>query len=69
MQIEKTTKIGELLDTNPEKAELLLSVGMHCLGCPASRDETLEEADYSREEINQGLNDILDKFGIKIDLK
>ena len=44
MQIEKTTKIGELLDTNPEKAELLLSVGMHCLGCPASREETLEEA-------------------------
>ena len=38
MQIEKTTKIGELLDTNPEKAELLLSVGMHCL------EETLEEA-------------------------
>ena len=31
-------------------------------------DETLEEANYSREEINQGLNDILDKFGIKIDL-
>ena len=28
MQIEKTTKIGELLDTNPEKAELLLSVGI-----------------------------------------
>ena len=44
MQVEKTTKIGELLDTNPEKAELLLSVGMHCLGCPASREETLEEA-------------------------
>ena len=44
IMIEKTTKIGELLDTNPEKAELLLSVGMHCLGCPASREETLEEA-------------------------
>ena len=44
MAIEKTTKIGDLLDTNPEKAELLLSVGMHCLGCPASREETLEEA-------------------------
>lgn len=44
MQIEKTTKIGELLDTNPEKAELLLSVGMHCLGCPASQAETIAEA-------------------------
>ena len=44
MQIEKTIKIGELLDTNPEKAEILLNMGMHCLGCPASREETLEEA-------------------------
>ena len=28
----------------PEKAELLLEAGMHCLGCPASQAETLEEA-------------------------
>ena len=32
-------------------------------------DETLDSSNYSREEINQGLNDILDKFGIKIDFK
>ena len=42
--IEKTTKIGELLESNPEKAEILLEAGMHCLGCPASQAETLEEA-------------------------
>ncbi len=42
--IEKTTKIGELLEIAPEKAEILLEVGMHCLGCPASQAETLEEA-------------------------
>lgn len=42
--IEKTTKIGELLESNPEKAEILLEAGMHCLGCPAAREETLEEA-------------------------
>lgn len=42
--IEKTTKIGELLEENPEKAEILLAAGMHCLGCPASQGETLEEA-------------------------
>ncbi|MFR8116852.1 MAG: DUF1858 domain-containing protein [Clostridia bacterium] len=44
MQIEKTTKIGEILEIAPEKAELLLDAGMHCLGCPASQEETLEEA-------------------------
>ena len=42
--IEKTTKIGELLEKAPEKAEILLEAGMHCLGCPASQAETIEEA-------------------------
>ena len=44
MNIEKTTKIGELLENAPEKAEILLNAGMHCLGCPASQEETIEEA-------------------------
>ena len=42
--IDKNTKIGELLEMAPEKAEILLNAGMHCLGCPASQAETLEEA-------------------------
>lgn len=42
--IEKTMTIGELLQTAPDKAEILLAAGMHCLGCPASQAETLEEA-------------------------
>lgn len=44
MNIEKTTTIGEILEKAPEKADLLLEAGMHCLGCPASQMETLEEA-------------------------
>lgn len=42
--IEKTMRIGELLEKHPEKAEVLLSAGMHCLGCPSAQAETLEEA-------------------------
>ena len=42
--IKKTTKIGELLEIAPEKANILLDAEMHCLGCPASQAETLEEA-------------------------
>jgi len=42
--IEKTMRIGELLEQYPDKADLLLEAGMHCLGCPASQMETLEEA-------------------------
>lgn len=44
MKFSKDTTIGEIIENAPEKAEILLEVGMHCLGCPASQAETLEEA-------------------------
>lgn len=44
MKFSKDTKIGEILEVAPEKAEILLEIGMHCLGCPASQMETIEEA-------------------------
>ena len=44
MKFNKDTRIGEILEVAPEKAEILLNVGMHCIGCPASQMETLEEA-------------------------
>ena len=44
MEINKDTTIGEILEKAPEKADILIEIGMHCLGCPASQMETLEEA-------------------------
>lgn len=44
MEFDKDTTIGEILEKAPEKAEILLEIGMYCLGCPASQMETLEEA-------------------------
>lgn len=44
VQITKDTIIGDILDIAPETAPLFLSIGMHCLGCPSSRGETVEEA-------------------------
>ena len=43
-KIEKTTIIGDVLDIAPQTAPLFMSIGMHCLGCPSSRGETVEEA-------------------------
>ena len=43
-KITKDTIIGDILDIAPETAPLFLSIGMHCLGCPSSRGETVEEA-------------------------
>ena len=42
--IEKTMTIGALLEQYPDKADILLDAGMHCLVCPSAQAETLEEA-------------------------
>ena len=44
MSITKDTIIGDILNIAPQCAPLFLSIGMHCLGCPASRGETVEQA-------------------------
>lgn len=44
IQITKDTVIGDILDVAPQTAPIFLSIGMHCLGCPSSRGETVEEA-------------------------
>ena len=44
-QITKDTMIGELLKIDADAvAPVLMGIGMHCLGCPASQMETIEEA-------------------------
>ena len=44
VKIEKNTIIGDVLDIAPQAAPLFFAIGMHCLGCPSSRGETVEEA-------------------------
>ena len=43
-KITKDTIIGDILDIAPDPAPIFLSLGMHCLGCPSSRGETVEHA-------------------------
>ena len=42
--ITKEMTIGEILVKQPDIVPVLLSAGMHCIGCPASQGESLEEA-------------------------
>ena len=44
VKITKDTIIGSVLDVAPQAAPLFLAIGMHCLGCPSARGETVEEA-------------------------
>ena len=43
MTVTKDSLIGDILDADRSTAEFFLEMGMHCLGCPASRGESLVE--------------------------
>ena len=61
--ITKDTIIGDILDMDSSTAPFFLEMGMHCLGCPSARGESLEQAcavhgidpDVLVEKINQHL--------------
>lgn len=42
--ITKDMTIGEIIAAQPDVIPVLMSAGMHCLGCPASQAESLEDA-------------------------
>ncbi len=44
MKVTKQSLIGDVLDFNVETAQFFFEIGMHCLGCPHSRGESIEEA-------------------------
>ena len=44
MEFTKDTCIGDILDAKPETAPIFIEMGMHCLGCPSARGETVEQA-------------------------
>lgn len=64
-KITKDTIVGDILDIAPEAAPLFLEIGMHCLGCPSARGETVEmacevhgvDADELLEKINKLLGE------------
>jgi len=64
-QVTRNTIIGDILDFDRETGKFFLEIGMHCLGCPSARGETIEEAcavhgtdaDALVEKINAFLSD------------
>lgn len=44
MNVTKQSIIGDVLDAAPDTAQFFLEIGMHCLGCPHSRGESIEDA-------------------------
>ena len=44
MKITKDMIVGEVLDIDTGAAKFFFEIGMHCLGCPASRGENIADA-------------------------
>ena len=44
MTLDKNSIIGDVLDAYPQTAPVFMAIGMHCLGCPASRGESIADA-------------------------
>ena len=61
--ITKDMTIGDILDADRETIPFFLERGMHCLGCPASRGESVEEAcavhGVDADELVKKINDFL----------
>ena len=63
MQVTKDSIIGDVLDHNPGTAQFFFAIGMHCLGCPSARGESIAmacnvhgtDADALVEKINKYL--------------
>ena len=63
-KITKDTIIGDILDIAPATAPIFMSIGMHCLGCPASRGETVEQACMVHGvDVNELLEQLNDTIG------
>lgn len=62
-QVTKDMNIGEILDNARETVPFFLNLGMHCLGCPSARGETVEQAcmvhGVDPDEFVAGINEFL----------
>ncbi|MCI8612339.1 MAG: DUF1858 domain-containing protein [Clostridia bacterium] len=65
MTVNKDMTIAEVLGVCPDVAPVFAEFGMHCLGCPISRGETVEQAAAAHgidlDEMLAALNDFADK--------
>ena len=63
MKVTKDSIIGDVLDFAPATAQFFFEIGMHCLGCPASRGESIEDActvhGTDADELIKKINDFL----------
>ena len=61
-QITKETLINDVLEMDMGTAKYFFEMGMHCLGCPASRGESIEDACMAHGTDSSELVDKLNEY-------
>ncbi|MBE5921170.1 MAG: DUF1858 domain-containing protein [Lachnospiraceae bacterium] len=65
-KITKDMLISEIIELDPRLIPVLMMAGMHCIGCPASQGESLEEAAFvhgiDADELETALNEQYEKI-------
>ncbi len=65
MRVDKNSIIGDVIDKDPNTAEFFMEIGMHCITCPVSRMESIEEAcgvhGVDPDELIEVLNNYFEK--------
>ena len=62
MKVNKDSIIGDVLDQAPDTAQFFFAIGMHCLGCPSARGESIEDACMVHGTNADELVDTINKF-------
>ena len=64
-KINKNMTVMEIIEVDPNIANMLMQVGMHCIGCIAAHGETLDEAamvhGLDGDVLEAMINDYLEK--------
>ncbi len=67
VKITKDTTIGDAIQAAPGLVPILMSAGMHCIGCPSSIGESIEEAAMVHgldvDDLMESINDFLESVG------
>ena len=66
MKVTKESIIGEVLDEAPETAKFFIEIGMHCLGCPSARGESIEMA---CEVLGTDANELVERINEALEAK
>lgn len=65
-KITRKNNIAELISKHPESIEILLSFGLHCVGCMASHFDTIEEGARSHQLMDEEIDEMIDEINLVI---